>query len=283
MQLPKNTVLAFVCLVLLSGTGACQAPRPASPPVIPPAFPGEWTIIDLTRPLDWRAPYVPHPRAFPFERIVFETPKGSNWSQAGFTALEQMGTHIAAPRARRPEGATADQLAARESILPLVVVDAPADIAGGAVPVATLHAHELEHGLIPAGALVVLRTGLGSAAPDDPRYGGRNDARELTFPGWSAEAAAFLISVRHVRAIGTDAPAVDPSSAVKTAPAQTAAALEGLFCVAGLGDLSTVPRTGSHAVIGALPIVGGSGAPCRVLALVPPAPPERPESKDPAE
>jgi kynurenine formamidase len=82
-----------------------------------------------------------------------------------------------------------------------------------------------------------------------------------------------LIEQRKVRALGTDAPAIDASGELATAPAQTLAAKSGVFCVAGLGDLRALPRDGAYLVLGVLPVVGGTGAPCRALALVPPAPP----------
>lgn len=267
------TVLSRLSPVVLAlCVTACATMGGSTEPDVQP-FPANWTVIDLTRPLDWRAPALPHSEAYPFERKALRPQKDSNWSQGAFTALEQMGTYLAAPRARLLGGDTVESLAAADLLLPVRVVDCYGGGAERALTLSEIQAYEVLNGPIAPGSAVVLRTGLGAVAPEDARYAGKDDDGALDFPGWSAEAARYLVQSRKVRLLGSDAPAIDAAAVIATAPAQTLAAESRVPALAGLGDLSALPHDGAFLVIGVLPIVDGTGAPCRVLALLPPAPP----------
>jgi len=243
----------------------------SSTPAPDPPFPEGWTVVDLTRTLDKTAPAVPHAQAFPFERVEFKGPRESGWRTGGFTSLEHMGTHLAAPLSRLPAGDSADRVPASQLVLPLVILDLPASaIDGGVVTAADVQADERAHGPIPPGSIVVLRTGRGSMSGADPAFLGRHPDGTLSFPGWGDDAVRLLAVERRVRALGTDAMAIDSGANAAKAPAESAGSAVGLYFVAGLADLSRVPQRGSVLVVGALPIAGAGGAPARVLALVPP-------------
>ena len=257
-------VLVTALLAAALAAGGCKGTkagggRPAAP------FPDAWSVVDLTRPLDGDAPFAAHPDGFPFERIPLTVPEGTDWNAGAYSALEQMGTHVAAPRARHGAGATVDLIPARDLLLPLAVVDVPSGTGAAPVTETTLAAHEAVHGPIPAGALVLLRTG------------GDGDGLHS---GWSEGAIRFLAN-RGVRAVGTDARSIDPGPAAAAAPAQKAGSARGLWFVVNLRNLGRLPSRGAQGVVGALPIVGGTGAQARVLALVPPAP--TPKTRDRAE
>jgi kynurenine formamidase len=230
-----------------------------------PPFPEGWRVVDLTLPLDVNAPHIEHPRQFPFERLDF-APAGRGLARTGaFTAMEHMGTYLAAPRTRDDAGATAERFGGSDLLLPLVIVDVPSDASSeAAITDAAVREDERTHGPVPPGAAVVLET---RARPGDAAH-----------PGWTGAAVRWLVKERGARVVGTDAAAVDPTSAAKS-PAQAAAAALDAWTVAGLKGLADLPPRGAFLVIGSLPIVGGTGAPARVVALVPPAdavrPPER--------
>jgi kynurenine formamidase len=249
----------------MPGAGASSSPT-AEPP-----FPDGWTVIDLTRTLDKSAPAVPHAQAFPFERVEFKSPREYGWRTGGFTSLEHMGTHVAAPLARLPGGDSAEKVAASELVLPLVVLDVPSSAAdGGVVTAADVQADERAHGPVPPGSIVVLRTGRGAMSGSDPALLGRRPDGSLSFPGWGDDAVRLLAIERRVHAIGTDAMAIDSGANSLKAPAESAGSAVGLYFVAGLADLSRVPARGCVLVVGVLPIASAGGAPARVLALVPP-------------
>jgi kynurenine formamidase len=233
-------------------------------------FPDGYTVIDLTRTLDRNAPFVPHADAFPFERIEFKAPRSSGWRTGAYSGLEHMGTHLAAPLARLPAGASVEQIAASKLVAPLVIVDVPlAAQGGGVVTAADVAEDERQHGPIPPGAVVALRTGRGALASSDPMLLARRPDGTLTFPGWSDDAVRMLAIERRARAIATDAMAIDSGANAVAAPAQAAGSAAGVWFVAGLGDLGRVPRRGATVVVGAIPIAGAAGAPARVLAFVP--------------
>jgi kynurenine formamidase len=233
-------------------------------------FPDGWTVIDLTRTLDRTAPFVPHAEAFPFERIEFKGARSAGWRTGAYSGLEHMGTHLAAPLARLPAGASVEQIAAGNLVAPLVIVDVPlAAQGGGVVTAADVAEDERQHGPIPPGAVVALRTGRGALASSDPMLLARRPDGTLTFPGWSDDAVRMLAIDRRARAIATDAMAIDSGANAALAPAQAAGSAAGVWFVAGLADLGRVPRRGATVVVGAIPIAGAAGAPARVLAFVP--------------
>ena len=269
---PVKPFSAPCVLAALLALGACK--MPAGLPLVTsnpdPVFPDGFTVVDLTRPLDKSAPYVPYDGAFPFERVEFKAPRVFGWRTGGFTCLEHMGTHVAAPLARIPAGGAVDRLPVGQLVLPLVVLDVPVSAAGeGMVTAADVQADERTHGAIPSGAVVVLRTGRGALAATDPALLGRRPDGSLHFPGWGDDAVRLLAVERRVRALGTDAMAIDSGANVQAAPAQSAGSAVGLWFVAGLADLSMVPARGATLIVGALPVAGAAGAPARILALVP--------------
>jgi kynurenine formamidase len=263
----------YVAVALLVLLGACKTPGETAPAAraAEPAFPAGWTVVDLTRPLDRSAPAVPHRQTFPFERTEFTATREYGWRSGGFTILDHMGTHLSAPLSRLPGGDSAERVPATQLVLPLVVMELPSSAAdGGVVGAADVLAEEREHGPIPPGSVVVLRTGRGSLAPTDPNLLGRRPDGTLSFPGWGDDAIRLLAVERRVRAVGTDAMAIDSGANVVKAPAESAGSAAGIWFVAGLTDLAGVPERGAVLVVGALPVAGAGGAPARVLALVPP-------------
>jgi kynurenine formamidase len=258
----------------LLALGACASNETSPPASAPePSFPGGFAVVDLTRPLDKTSPFLPHPEAFPFERLEFKGPRTVGWRTGGFTCLDHMGTHVAAPLARLPVGASVDKLSGSQLVAPLVVVDLPDSVKdGGVVTSADVLADERAHGPVPAGSIVVLRTGRGAMAPTDPALLGAKPDGSFSFPGWSDDAVRLLAVERRVRAIGTDGPAIDSGANSTAAPAQSTGSIAGLWFVVGLADLSTLPLRGATLVVGALPVSGAPGAPARVLALVPATP-----------
>jgi kynurenine formamidase len=256
----------------LLALGACRSsatPNVGAPPE--PAFREGFVVVDLTRPLDATAPFVPHPNSFPFERLEFTGPRTFGWRTGGFSCLDHMGTHVSAPLARLPGGTTVDKLPAGQLVGPLVVLDLPASAKdGGVVTSADVLADERSHGPVPSGSIVVLRTGRGAMASSDPALLGKRADGTFSFPGWGDDAVRLLAVERRVRAIGTDGPAIDSGANWTAAPAQSTGSVGGLWFVVGLADLSKLPARGATLVVGALPVAGAPGAPARVLALVPP-------------
>jgi kynurenine formamidase len=75
------------------------------------------------------------------------------------------------------------------------------------VNVADLEAWEKEHGEIPEGAVVIMRSGFGLKYPNKPAYLGwppgtektnPKDTENLHFPGFGGDAAKWLVENRKV-------------------------------------------------------------------------------------
>jgi len=125
--------------------------------------------------------------------------------------------------------------------------------------------------LIPADAIVLLRTGWGKRWPDKKRYLGDNtpgDASKLHFPSYGSEAAEYLVRERRVRALGVDTASIDygPSKDFAVHRIASAAGVPGLENVANLDQL---PETGLWIIALPMKIAAGSGGPLRIIALIP--------------
>ena len=114
-------------------------------------------------------------------------------------------------------------------------------------------------------------TGWGQGWPDKSRYLGSatpSDPKTLHFPGFSREAAEFLVKERHIDGIGIDTPSIDygPSQDFIVHQIINGANCYGLENVA---NLEKIPPKG--AILMALPIKikGGTGGPVRIIAILP--------------
>ena len=123
----------------------------------------------------------------------------------------------------------------------------------------------------PPGAVVLMLTGWGQGWPDKSRYLGSvtpSDPKTLHFPGFSREAAEFLVKERHIDGVGIDTPSIDygPSQDFIVHQIINGANCYGLENVA---NLEKIPPKG--AILMALPIKikGGTGGPVRIIAILP--------------
>jgi kynurenine formamidase len=127
-----------------------------------------------------------------------------------------------------------------------------------------------EHGPLPEGGWLLYRTGWDARADDADAFHNADDTGPHT-PGISVECAAWLaeqtpIVGLGVETVGTDAGAAhgfDPPF-----PCHSYFLGSNKYGLTQLRNLSRLPTRGAVLIAGLLPIVGGSGSPTRVLALV---------------
>lgn len=171
-------------------------------------------------------------------------------------------------------GATADSVPLHQLLAPAVVLDVSAKAAGDPgyrLTLADVEAFETAHGRIPAGAIVLLRTGWSARWPDRKRYFGDDrpgDAANLHFPSYGAEAAALLVRGRRVGALGVDTASIDYGPA-RDFPVHRLAAAAGVPGLENLAALERLPPTGAWVVALPMKIGGGSGGPLRAIAVLP--------------
>src|SRR5437879_13343804 len=94
---------------------------------------------------------------------------------------------------------------------PTVVIDVGHESVNDAdylLPVARIADWEQQHGRIPEGAIVLLRTGWASRWPDVQKYRNQDAKGKMHFPGFSVEAAKALI-LRKVSGLGCDTLSID--------------------------------------------------------------------------
>jgi kynurenine formamidase len=238
------------------------------------------TWIDLTH--DLSADAVFWPTAAPFRMTTdFEgmTERGYYYSAYSFTTAEHGGTHIDAP-VHFAEGANSvEQIPLERLIGPAVVVDVSAAVARDRdlqIGVDHLRAWEAANGEIPAGSIVLLRTGFGAYWPDAARYlgtalRGAEGAAALSFPGLGVDAANWLVTERRISAVGIDTASIDHGKSRDFA-AHVALMTHNVPAFENVANLDQLPATGVFVVALPTKIKGGSGGPLRIVARVGGAP-----------
>ena len=244
---------------------------------------GAVKVVDLTQTLSPDFPALQLPPqfgqvwAFKMERISQYDDAGPGWYWNNFSCGEHTGTHFDAPvhwiTGKDHADNSVDTIDPRQFIGPACVVDASAEVAADPDWLLTagfLEAWERQHGRIPAGAWLLLRTGW-SRRIDDPAafLNLREDGAHT--PGPTQEAVEWLIRERDVRGFGVETINTDAGQSYAwplAYPCHTlmhGANKYGLQC---LKNLDQLPPQGALIVAAPLKIRGGSGSPLRVLALV---------------
>ncbi len=177
---------------------------------------------------------------------------------------EHTGTHLDAPAHFVAGGAGPDGIPPERLVVPAVVIDGPGE-PDAALTAEDVLAHEAAYGPVPAGCAVLVRTGWDRHLADADAYIGRMD-----FPGVAVGAAELLVA-RGVVGIGIDTLGVDPGAATDFAVHAGVTLPAGVWHLEGLVNLDALPHRGAVLFVGVLPLVDGSGAPARVLALLPDA------------
>jgi kynurenine formamidase len=233
-------------------------------------------IVDLTHAYDESTLYWPtSPSAFEMKTLADGmTPGGFYYSSYAFCTPEHGGTHLDAPVHFAKDGRAMGELPLAQLVAPAVVIDvtkqAQADSAY-LVTRADVEAFEQAHGRIPAGSMVLLRTGWSTRWPDRKQYFGDDtpgDASKLRFPGYGEDATRLLVQERKVAMLGIDTASIDHGPST-TFVAHRIGAEAGVANLENLTNLETLPPTGAVVVALPMKIAKGSGGPARVLALVP--------------
>jgi kynurenine formamidase len=185
-----------------------------------------------------------------------------------WTFGEHSGTHMDAPGHFIPGGRLSPEITLPELILPIVVVDIrrkARENPNAMVEVDDIRRFERKHGKIPDGALVAADSGWASKVNDPAAFKGGASFPNYNFPGWSVEAALFLVEKRDIAAIGIDTLSLDPGNSL-TFPVHVQYLGTDRYGIENLTGLDCIPRSGATAFVGLIPWEEGSGGPCRVIA-----------------
>ncbi|HJR76257.1 MAG TPA: cyclase family protein [Nitrospiraceae bacterium] len=232
-------------------------------------------LVDLTYELDEATIAWPTNRPFHRDKTAWGMTAQGYWYASGdFVMSEHAGTHIDAPVHFAQGRPSVDRIPVDHLIGPAVVVDVRAAVAKDAdyrLRVEDLRNWEARHGSIPAGAIVVMRSGWGRHWPDRLAYLGSptpEDVTTLHFPGFSREAAEFLTKERNIVGIGIDTASIDygPSRDFIVHRIIGGAGLYGLENIAHLEQL---PEAGALMIALPVKIRDGTGGPVRLIAVLP--------------
>jgi kynurenine formamidase len=175
----------------------------------------ESKMIDLTHAFDEKTIHWPTAKPFEWQKDAWGPSAGGYfYASASFAASEHLGTHIDSPIHFAEGQATTDTIPLRQLVGPALVIDISAPASANAdylLSAADVGAWEKKNGRIPAGAIVLVRTGWASRWPDRARYMGTDapgDVEHLHFPGISPEAAKVLVE-RRVDGVGIDTASLD--------------------------------------------------------------------------
>jgi len=244
---------------------------------------GRLRVVDLTQPLSAQTPLLPLPAqwanspAFKIWELSRYDDRGPAWYWNGFETGEHTGTHFDAPvhwiSGKELPDNTVDGIPPGKFVGPACVIDVSPEVAENPnylLTVPRIERWEQEHGRIPAGAWVLLRTDW-SKRKDPKAYINLKEGGPHT-PGLAKESSAFLAGERDVLGLGVETVGTDAGQAARFDPPFPNHYLmhgSGKFGLASLCNLAQLPPTGAIVIAAPLKIVGGSGSPLRVIAITP--------------
>ena len=243
---------------------------------------GAVQVVDLTQPLSPETPVIGLPDIFApspgltVEEVSRYDQRGPAWYWNTLHVGEHTGTHFDAPihwiTGRDLENNACDTIPAGRFVGPACVIDVSAESAENNDFLLTrerVEQWESEHGRIPAGSWVLLRTDWSRRT--DPAAFTNADANGPHTPGFAKEASELLAHDRDILGVGVETIGTDAGQAAgfdPPFPNHTIMHGAGKFGLASLCNLDRLPARGAIVIAAPLRIVGGSGSPLRVLALV---------------
>jgi kynurenine formamidase len=229
---------------------------------------GQAEVVDLTHDLQEDTPLSPGGVPFTLEAL---TKISDGYYMNTFTSGEHTGTHVDAPAHFGKGLQSVAEIPPVRLVSLGVLIDVRSKAASNPDYVLTLPdllEWEKANGKIPPRSMVILNTGWHLRWGTPERYLNKDDAGTMHFPGFATAALVHLLKERDVNGVGTDTLSVDPG--VSTAQeGHKEMLVGGRFLVENLDNLDVLPQRGFTLIIAPMKISRGSGAPARVLAIVP--------------
>jgi kynurenine formamidase len=279
-------LLGAIALALAAyAVGATQGGRPAQAAQSGAQEPDLWQLytdvfskaryIDLTHTV--------HPTSVVWKGFGFSkfepasdpaTGERYTYDKAGFEATkytfatDQLGTQLDPPAHWAPEYPSIDELPATYALRPLVVISIVSQVKKKAdykLTVADIKAWEQDHGKIPAGSVVMVRSDWSKKWTNNPEKA-KTLAADPKFPGVSLDALKFLHLQRHILFHGHEPLDTDNSPDLA---GESWLMHHGYTQAEGVNNLDDVPQTGCLLSIGYPKFKGGLGGYARYVAICP--------------
>ena len=276
MHITTRTLITAITLAFAAGCSAQHGDEP-SLTRIQQILAGK-KYVDLTHAFE---PGIPRWPGFPDEtrKTIYWYDKrpetmGSGFFAEVFTHVGQWGTHVDPPAHFIKGLRTVDQIDVKEMILALVVVDVHEDAAKNPdyiLSIERVKKWEKDHGPIPGGAFVAMRTDWSKRWPDAAKMTNKDVNGVAHYPGWSLPVLKYLYEERKIKASGHETTDTDPGIATTKDDysLETYILSTNHYQIELLTNLDQVPESGAIVVASFPKPKGGSGFPARVFAILP--------------
>lgn len=239
------------------------------------------SVIDLTAPLSSATPVLQLPPdmapipPFRLEELAKYDERGATSYQNAIHTGEHVGTHFDAPLhwITGRERADVSEVPVSDLVGRVVVIDKSTEVAEDPdflLEVEHILGWQEEHGELPEKSWLIYRTGWGARSKDAASFLNVGEDGPHT-PGVSAECARWLAEESPIVGIGVETVGTDAGQAFLFDPAFPCHSYmlgAGKYGLTQLQNVALLPPTGAIIIATPLPIVGGSGSPARVIALV---------------
>lgn len=211
-------------------------------------------------------------------------PLNGFYARVIYQMMEGHGTHVEASSHGFGElGKDIDDYPLSRYIAPAVVINIVKKTETNSdydITMDDIEAWEEKHGKIPEGAAIILYSGRGLYWGDNEAYFGNDEKGLDHYPGFSIEAAKFLVEERRISMMGTDLPTVDGSALRRDS--QSARPLgttpirdmvqrppHDVIIIEYLANLDKLPEAGALLIAAPINFVDGAQGTARILAVLP--------------
>ena len=234
MNLFKQKLLIKISLILIILLfSSCHSYLADSPTNLNDIMDGKYTIIDLTYPLNQDNAYWPGPSYSSFKYKTVETLENLNCPEFVIDISEHVEHN-------------ADYELTIEDII----------------------SWEELNGSVQGGSIVLLNTGWWKKWNNYDKYKNADKVGNLHFPGFSRDAARFLVEKRDVKGIGIDTLSADNGMSSDFAVHHILNSA-GKYILENVANLDKLPPKGATIIIAPIKIEGGSGGQARIWAILP--------------
>ena len=233
--------------------------------------------IDLTHTITpnqpvWKGfgPATFKPTVNPLTGMPYTFAKDGFEATAYTIATDQFGTQLDPPAHWAPEYPAIDGLPPTYAVRPLVVISIVPQLQQDpkyALQVSDIQAFERQHGRIPAGSVVMVRSDWSRKWTENAAKA-KALAADPVFPGVSLTALKFLHLQRHILFHGHEPLDTDTTP---TLEGESWLMHHGYTQAEGVANLDGVPATGCLVTIGYPKFKGGVGGYARYVAICPPS------------
>ena len=227
-------------------------------------------VVDLTHPINASVPTYELAEHADYQVKTVATIEKDKYFARKFSMPEHYGTHLDAPAHFARGMWTVDQIPAERLVAPLAILDVSAKVKANPdyrVSVEDIADWEQANGHIPDYAVVMVKTGWESRWNSVKAFRNPDAKGTMHFPGYSEDAAKFLVAARNVLGLGIDTLSVDYGPS-QDFPVHQFTLAHSVYHLENVANLDRVPASGAIVVVAPIKLEGGSGGPVRILALV---------------